>query len=300
MTSTLNEKLALIERYSAQNRARRSAALELQLVELRREAAQAMLTLNKEGQPAKTSIPDLFAGCGELPEIQGTELTVDTLAAGILNQGALLVRSLFSAAQVQYLLKSAEHAPADQQAGDLPLGCSPGTLFDLLEIYQQCGLLQTVRDYLGDEPVMFAERAKLRRHYADRDKYAAIPWHQDVNFFGTKSYAVNCWAAITPCGEDNPGLSVIPRRTEQRHGWQGDGLAPLDYGKRMPEGMMEELTRDYPIATPVFRPGDAILFDEMTIHSTAAKPWKLAEQIVAISWFFRASQFPAWGTPLAV
>lgn len=300
MALTLTEKLAQIEQQSTQNRMRRSAALELELVELRHQAAQAMLALNDEGRPAKTSAIDSFAGCEGLPEIQGPELNADTLTAGILNHGALLVRGLFNAAQVQYLLDSAEQATEDQQAGELPLGCSPRALFDLLEVYQQCGLLQTVRDYLGDEPVMFAERAKLRRHHADRDKYAAIPWHQDVNFFGAKSYAVNCWAAITPCGEDNPGLSVIPRRTEQRHGWQGDGLAPLDYGKRMPEGMLEELTRDYPIATPVFQPGDTILFDEMTIHTTAAKPWKLAKQIVAISWFFRASQFPAWGTPLAV
>ena len=299
MTAAISELLATIEQRSAQNRAQRSATRELELVQLRHAAARALLA-SPLGQPAKTNADDLFANCKGLPEIQAAELNADTLAAGILNHGALLVRGLFNAQHIQYLRASLERSLADQQACELPLGCTPGTLFDLLEIYQQCGLLDTVRQYLGGEPLMFAERAKLRRHIAGRDKYAAIPWHQDVNFFGAQSYALNCWAAVTSCGEHNPGLSVIPRRTEQRHGWHGDELAPLDYGKRMADGMIAELTRDHPIATPVFQPGDAILFDEMTIHTTANKPWKVAEQIVAISWFFRASNFPAWGTPLAV
>jgi hypothetical protein len=41
-----------------------------------------------------------------------------------------------------------------------PLGCTPHTLFELLEIYGDCGLLPVVGEYLGGEPVMFAERAK--------------------------------------------------------------------------------------------------------------------------------------------
>ena len=121
-----------------------------------------------------------------------------------------------------------------------------------------------------------------------RDAFAAIPWHQDVNFFGHKSYALNCWAAVSACGEDNPCLGIIPQRTEARHGWEGPGLAPLDYGKRMPEGTLEALTKDTPAAYPVLQPGDAVLFDEMTVHGTASRPWKVKEQVVAISWFFAA------------
>ena len=168
----------------------------------------------------------------------------------------------------------------------------------MLEVYRDSGLLASLREYLHDEPVLFAERVKLRHHRAEVDKYASIPWHQDVNFFGDKAYGINCWAAVTSCGETNPGLAILPRRTEVRHGWNSEELAPLDYGNSLPEGMIEGLAKDYPIEKPVLKPGDALLFDEMTIHRTNPRPWQQKEQIVAISWFFAASRFPGWGTPL--
>lgn len=299
MASALETWQAKINQLTAENRKRRSAELESQLVEIRHCAANTILAEAKERPIARVG-SDVFAGCTGVPEIQGHQLNAETLAAGVLNHGALLVRELFQPQQVRYLLEQVDRNPVPQNVGALPLGCSPGNLFDLLEVYQQCGLLDAVTDYLDGEALLFAERAKLRHHRADRDRYAAIPWHQDVNFFGVKCYAINCWAAVTPCGDTNPGLSVIPRRLEQPLGWQGEQRAPLDYGKRLPEGMLEALTRDHPIVTPVFQPGDAILFDEMTMHTTAPRKWQAAEQIVAISWFFRASRFPAWGTPLWV
>ncbi len=181
------------------------------------------------------------------------------------------------------------------------LGCSTSTLFELLDIYRECGLLRVVSDYLDGEPLMFGERAKLRHHRAERDKYAAIPWHQDVNFFGKQSGAVNCWAAVTPCGRDNPGLDIIPWHPEERLGWdEADGLAPLDYGRGMPEGLLEEITARYPPVKVELEPGDAVLFDEMTVHQTALQRWERREQLVTISWFFRAAGFPDWGTPLLV
>ena len=123
MASTVSDKLAQIEQHTAQNRKQRSAATELELVALRHQTAQAMLASNAEGDLAKTSAADMFARCDGLPEIHGTELSAETLASGILNHGALLVRGLFGAAQIQYLLDSVEQAPADQQTGELPLGC---------------------------------------------------------------------------------------------------------------------------------------------------------------------------------
>ncbi|MGI9295144.1 MAG: hypothetical protein ACR2PS_14280, partial [Pseudomonadales bacterium] len=144
MAATVNDKLAQIEQHTVQNKRQRSPALELELVELRHQAAQAMVASNNtEGHLAKTSAADLFTGCNGLPKIDGAELSADTLASGILNHGALLVRSLFNAAQIRYLLDSVEQASTDQQAGKLRLGCSPRALFDLLEVYQQCGLLET-------------------------------------------------------------------------------------------------------------------------------------------------------------
>lgn len=244
---------------------------------------------------------DLFIGTVDLPEIPASELSRDALAAGILHHGALLVREFYNPEQLQRLQQLARTQEEANRADNLPLGCSDSTLLKLLELYDECGLLEAVRGYLDDDAVIFAERTKLRHHRAQRDKFAAIPWHQDVNFFGQKSYAINCWAAVTSCGEKNPGLSLLPRRMSGRVGWNdSDGIAPLDYGKSLSESELASLSRHNPIAHPVLRPGDALLFDEMTVHQTASRRWSLEEQVVSISWFFRASNFPSWGTPLAI
>ena len=289
-----------IERLAAEYRHRPSREYALQLLELRYRRGREMLAQQGDNSYPIRSAPDLFDHGRGISETWGKALSGELLASALLNYGALLVRGLFSPEQVQHLLAHSEENSTASPHGPIPLGCSAQVLQVLLEVYRECGLLRTVREYLGNEAVLFAERAKLRHHRGDRDRYAVIPWHQDVNFFGDQCYALNCWAAITPCGEDNPGLAVVPRRTELRHGWDSEELAPLDYGKCLSEGEIEALSRDFPVVTPVFEPGDAILFDEMTIHTTRPKPWKRPDQIVAISWFFRAAHFPRWGTPLAL
>lgn len=244
---------------------------------------------------------DLFLTETGLPEIAGPDLSRDKLAAALLYHGGLVVRNLYSPEQLALLQDSAvrdEHANREDNA---PFGCTTDTLVDLLSVYEACGLLEVVRAYLDDQPMLFAERTKLRHHRSKVDGYAAIPWHQDVNFFGRKSYAVNCWAAITSCGEANPGLSLVPVRNEEAHGWDDkDGLAPLTYGRGLSELELEGICQGRAIVSPVLNPGDALLFDEMTMHQTALRRWSQDSQIVTISWFFRASGFPEWGTPLAV
>jgi hypothetical protein len=293
--------MAAVTSLSQKNLRKISPDIEAELVKLRLAAGE----LCCEAATAKTKCPpqaiDLFTDAEGLPEIALARLDGHTLAAGILHHGALIVRGLYKPSHLNRLYALAATEEEENLRSEAPLGCSAHTLFEMLEVYRDCGLLQAVKQYLDEEPVMFAERTKLRHHRAGRDNYAIIPWHQDVNFFGQKSYAINCWAAVTSCGEDNPGLGFIPRRTEYRHGWKEEnGIAPLDYGKAIPVETLGELTDKHPAVHPILQPGDAVLFDEMTVHKTAVRSWKKREQIVTISWFFRASAFPDWGTPLAI
>ena len=220
-----------IAKLTEQNRQSVSPDAEAELVRLRLEEGRRLVDEAAGWRSGPYQASDLFAGTSGLPEIEASRLSADTLGAGILHHGGLLVRGLYGEEQLQRLRGLAEeNTPAKQQ--DDRLGCSAHTLFELLEVYRQSGLIDAVAGYLRSRPVMFAERIKLRRLEREQDKYAAIPWHQDAAFFGRKSHAVNCWAAVTPCGESNPGLSILPCRTEQLHGWNlEDGHAPLDYGR---------------------------------------------------------------------
>lgn len=288
-----------IRELSARNRVARTADLEQELLKLRIRGGEALRNKHGAVEPRRPDYPDLFPQEKGIPEIAGGDFGTEQLAAGLLFHGGLLVRGLYSPEQVGKLRLLAEQQEEDNRRDNGPLGCTVHTLFELLETYRECGLSDAVSGYLDGEPLMFGERAKLRHHRAGRDNFAAIPWHQDVNFFGQKSYGVNCWAAVTHCGRDNPGLELIPWRTEERLGWdEGDGIAPLDYGRAIPQELFAEVVDRYAPVKVELEPGDAVFFDEMSIHQTALKPWRIREQIVTISWFFRASAFPEWGTPL--
>jgi hypothetical protein len=293
--------MAAVQAMSGRSAGDSPTAAETELLALMTDAGKARCQRSSALAVVRPQATDLFADTVGLPEIPAEELSRDTLAAGILHHGALLVRHLYSEDLLTRLQGIAVSREGIDREDNSPLGCSPHTFFQLLSIYQDCGLLDAVRGYLDDEPVVFGERSKLRQHRAGRDKYAAIPWHQDVNFFGRKSYAINCWAAVTSCGEDNPGLNIVPVRTDKRHRWDGDdGIAPLDYGRSLTPQELDLIRGNQAVAHPVLQPGDALLFDEMTVHQTALSRWVQREQVVTISWFFRASGFPAWGTPIAI
>ncbi len=301
MSALASDGMAAIGRLTEQNRRSASAGTEAELARLRIAAGQ-RLYADASGLPASAPAgDDLFPGERGLPEVSRQQLNRGSLAAGVLHHGGLIVRGLYDTAQLRRLAEAAKAEAQLGTTGDERLGCSPHTLFELLEIYRDCGLLDVVRDYLGAGPLLFAERVKLRCHWRQRDKYAAIPWHQDAAFFGRKCYAVNCWAAVSPCGEENPGLSIVPRRTEEIHGWDPrEGHAPLDYGRSIPEAEFTRMWGGQAAVDCILQPGDAVLFDEMTVHQTLLRPWRREEQLVTISWFFRPQDFPAWGTPLAV
>jgi hypothetical protein len=293
--------LGAIGLLSEKNRRSPSAEIEAELVRLRIEAGRRAFEAAKNDSPVSSSVDDRFPEVRGLPEVTRETLDGDSLASGIVHHGALIVRGLYDAAQLRRLERAAEADETSGPGAGDGLGCSPHTLFELLEIYRETGLLEPLRAYLGEQPLLFGERVKLRRHQRERDRFAAIPWHQDAAFFGRKCHAVNCWAAVSPCGEENPGLSIIPGRTESIHGWDpSQGHAPLDYGRSIPEEEFNQLVADHPPVACVLQPGDAVLFDEMTVHETLLRPWRRDEQLVTISWFFPPAGFPAWGTPVAL
>lgn len=279
------------------NTASRSLKIEEQIVDYRHKAA---LCLSQK--PADNPTPDtrftkdLFEGLTTLPEIDASDLTAAHMASGLLFHGALLVRGLFSKPQIDHLMNAINFA----KNNDIPLGrgalCSPFSLFELTELYRNSGLLSVMQDYHGGNAVMMYERARLR--IKKPGSSGALPWHQDANFFCNQYFAVNCWAAITQCGKDNPGLQVIPRRMTERVGWDSDEAASLTYGNDISRRVIDDLSVNHPVAAPIFEPGDALLFDEMTMHATNPSKWSMPNQIVAISWFFNVARMPSHRTPL--
>lgn len=273
--------------------------LEARIVDLRARLAQAYPEPKPNLTPEDRFKTDMFASVNGLPEIDAKDLTPEAVASGVLFHGALIVRGLYNAEQIAFLSKISEIA-RNQKRDDPQSVTSTYSFCKLMDIYEECGLLDVVKGYIGDDAVIALKRARLR--YKAIAGKSGISWHQDGSYFGQKCFSLNCWAAVTECGRKNNGLTLVARRNHECLGVKevdeskvNFGKADLDYGKNF---LAKFLPNKNEFIEPFFEPGDAILFDEMTLHRTAVVANPTMHQIVSISWFFSRSRFPKFKTPL--
>ncbi len=318
------EAIALL---NAANRLRPNSLIEQRLVTLRHEA---FLTVPAgtppTGWPRQTPSP--FPD-GVIPEIEAGELTPAILSAAVHQHGSLLVRglvpkrqtermratidSVFDAYNESYRIDGGEasvlpwysHFPArgnyswtagdamwPRKHGGIMAADSPRGLFELIEIFEEVGMVEVVRGYLGEQPALSVKKCTLRRTEPD----SGGGWHQDGAFLGTTLRTVNVWLALTDAGVDAPGLDLVPRWFDYLVA-KGDDPTIFDW--TVSETMVDQVSGGC-IATPVFHPGDAILFDQMTLHRTAVRPNMTARRYAVETWFFAPSTFPHDQIPLAI
>ncbi len=108
--------------------------------------------------------------------------------------------------------------------------------------------------------------------------------------------ALNVWLSLSRCGDEAPGLDIVPERLEEIVPTGTDGAT---FNWSVSPQVVEEVTARTGVVRPIFEPGDAILFDEMNLHSTAADPSMPNPRYAIESWFFGLSGFPAEYVPIA-
>jgi hypothetical protein len=106
--------------------------------------------------------------------------------------------------------------------------------------------------------------------------------------------ALNLWVSLSDCGADAPGLDLVPRRLD---GYVATG-AELDWTVSDPEA--RRAAGEAGVLRPIFKPGDAMFFDELFLHKTGSDPAMSKPRFAIESWFFGASKFPGEYAPLAV
>ena len=277
--------------------------------------------------PWSTPPADPFAGVAGVPEIPAARLDARTLAAGIRHHGALLVRGLLQPAEAERLAGGVRRAldactawhaggegafegtwysrlplqddcelaqarPWVEGGGGVWLADSPRMLYELTELFGASGIARMVGEYFGEQPMLSVGKSTLR---CVPGTIRQADWHQDGAFMGADIRSVNVWLALSHCGEDASGLELLPRRLSQvlptgTHG------AYFDWS--VGQGMVAETAAGMATASPVFAPGDALLFDHFFLHRTGI-PAAIAKDRYAIeSWFFAPSAYPAGQVPL--
>ena len=325
---TEDELRAELERVEQDARMQPDRAGERRLLALRHALGMQLLdaasgTAPEHPEPDTAGLP---AFDGYLPELAAADVGPELLRAAILRDGCLLVRGLVERDAARAFALQIERAFAERErldAGDKPApgyyeefrpharfggavegrpwikegggvlaADSPTLSFEMTEMFRTAGIPALVERYLGEPPLMSVHKTTLRK----ADPSVGGAWHQDGAFMGDVR-SLNLWLALSRCGDEAPGLDLVPRRLDGFVTAQTDE-AVLSY--QVSQQKAEEAAGDRGVLRPIFEPGDALFFDEMFLHQTASDPSMPHPRYAIENWFFGGSAFPGDYAPLAV
>jgi hypothetical protein len=108
--------------------------------------------------------------------------------------------------------------------------------------------------------------------------------------------ALNIWLSLSHCGDVAPGLELVPRRL--------DGIVPTGtegaiFDWSVSPQVASETAGEEGTVSPIFEPGDAMIFDELCLHTTGLDPRMTETRFAVETWFFGPSAFPSDYVPLA-
>lgn len=308
------------------NRDRLDPELEKALVKIRHDAIASVDPRPSDGVWPK-AYDDHFAGMDGIPEMGAGDLTAEHLGSALTHHGSLIVRGLVPETRTEALVADIDsvfdgydevvcpqgpseslpwYSPFDadgdftwsltervwaHQLGGIMAADSPRALGRVLDALHDAGVGPTLASYLGEWPALSVKKFTLRRTPHD----SPSEWHQDGSFLGENIRTVNLWLALSHCGVDAPGLDIVAKRFDHI---VETGTDDSLFDWSVSRAMADRVAGGQVIA-PVFAPGDAILFDQMTLHRTKVTPEMTRKRYAVESWFFAPSTYPNAQIPLA-
>ncbi len=174
---------------------------------------------------------------------------------------------------------------------------SPPTLFDMTEAYGEVGLLRLVEEHLGERAAVSANKCALRCIVPNPSNIPGGGFHQDGAFLGEGIRALNVWLALTDCGgdADAPGLDLVPNRVPEV---MPTGTEGAIFPWSVSTAIVDEARGELPVVRPVFKAGDALLFDELLLHCTGLTLGMTQPRYAIECWFFAPSRYPPKHVPI--
>lgn len=315
------------------NRLHPTPEVEEHLVQLRCDLALSQ-PAGAPSEPWPPEYDDPFPDVeGRAPEVEADQLTSEVLGGAIRHHGCLLVRHLVApergdamrATIDQVFTGRRDHLAGVPAADTTPwyVPCaawdaftpdkarnarrytdvsgsamracdSPRAIFQITDALEGSPVLPAIAAYLGERPVLSANKTMLRRVPPD----ATPSWHQDGSFMGKQTRTVNVWVALSDCGQgrEAPGLAVVPRRLDESlRGEVSDGdiiLTPEQFA---------DATDGVGVIRPTFAPGDALLFDDLLVHANGGgEPGLTRPRYAVEAWMFAPTSLPTDYLPLSV
>jgi hypothetical protein len=322
---TVEQLRAEIDRLTESNIGAGSRETERRLIALRHLAG--MRLVDDASGRAEFAAPERerLPAADPLPEIAAADVTAGLIRAGILRDGCLLVRGLVGRDDAVELASGIDRAfgqrerhdagrsvtegyyeefqPSSrygpvvgrgwiEQGGGLLAADAPLLNFQMMEMFLGAQLPALVTAYLGEPALISVHKTTLRK----ADPSVPGAWHQDGYFMG-EVRSLNMWLSLSRCGDESPGLDIVPKRLEHYVATNTEEAA-LDY--TISHAKAQAAAGDTPILRPIFEPGDALFFDELFLHQTGSDPSMRKPRYAVENWFFGGSGFPQEYAPIAV
>jgi hypothetical protein len=314
-----------IARLAGANRAAPDRDAERRLVRLRHLAGIRLVEAASSEPEFVAPATDRLPLGDPLPEIAAADLDAGLIRAGVLRDGCLLVRGLVPreravamAGQIDKAFRQRQRYDNGQrtepgyyeefvpqpgsgepvvrgwikQGGGLLAADAPTLHFEMMELFAAARLGELVSGYLGEPALISVHKTTLRQ------AAPSVPgsWHQDGFFMGPVR-SLNMWLSLSRCGDESPGLDLLPTRLEHYLATNTEEAA-LDY--TISQLKVDEARGEIPILRPIFEPGDALFFDEKFLHQTGSDPSMRKPRYAIENWFFGGSAFPAEYAPIVV
>lgn len=321
-SASAGRALDAIDDLTRLNRARRDPRVERQLVGVRHAASSELPASGRSEWPP--TLVDPFPEEQRLPAVEAAQLSGAVVGGGITNHGCVRVNGLIEASAVGRLKEQIDRAfdgrarladgadPSEVAPWYVPFEAgreeadgysspffvrvvdAPGTMWEVVELFERTGVIAAVAEYFGERPTMIANKWVLRRapHGAD-----GTDFHQDGAFLGEGIRTVNCWIALSDCGPGTgrPALELVPRRFPD--------IIPTGVGAKhtwsLAEDTVLQAAPDVSVAQPVIDAGDALFFDERMPHRTTNGP-ELGTRYAIESWFVAPSSSLPRHEPIVV
>lgn len=315
-----------ITRLSDANRADPDRERERETLRLRHLAGMRLLKPGAERPGYPTPDTAALPDTGTLPEFSPDELTPELMRAAILRDGCMLVRGLVDRDDALEFADEIDRSFAERErliegdavaegyfeemvtgaghefqpgvrdwlrvGGGVLAADSPKLMSEMAELFKKADLHRLVGGYLGETPLVSVQKTTLRK----ADPSVSGAWHQDGAFMGDVR-ALNLWLSLSRCGDESPGLDILPRRLDELVTVATDE-AMLSY--QVSQARAEEAAGATEIIRPIFEPGDALFFDEVFLHQTGSDPAMSKSRYAIESWFFGGSAFPDKYGPIVI
>lgn len=317
----MRDEVAALERA---NREHRDPETERRALRLRHLAGARMVHHPVQDPSFVSADPDQLPAGPGLPEFSRDDLTPELLRAAILRDGCLLVRGLVDRDDALSLAAGIERAFEERAArasgqsaaidyyeefqpeppfvvserewveegGGVLAADSPRLMSEMLGTFEKGGLPKLIAGYLGEAPAISAQKCTLRK----AEPKIAGAWHQDGRFLPNVR-AMNVWLSLSRCGDQAPGLDIVPKRID--HILEA-GTEPPYFDIQISEKLVEQEAGEAGIVRPIFEPGDVMLFDDLFLHQTGSDPSMPNPRYAVESWFFGPSAYPADYAPFSV